>query len=67
MNLRVPRGHNDFKILNGLVPNTDVLRDTVLKQDNILIHYGKRSGEYHTWNFAPQLSVVADFSSPRLV
>ena len=57
MELRIPRSHDDLKILYRIIPHFDIVCNCILKQNNILIHYRQRSGKNTSVNFFYRLSI----------
>ena len=62
MNARVPAGHDHLIILDGPVPQPDIVQHIVLKDDNILIYHGQGGGHDFPGDFIRGLPVKQDLA-----
>ena len=65
--LRVPRGEDHLKILNGIIPHLDVIGDSVLKHNDILIDDRQRTHHDFAGIGTAGFAVKEDFAAPRLI
>ena len=64
MDVSVPGRHDDLKILNGIVPEPDIVGNRILKEDDILIHHRDGTGQDLSGDLLSGFSVKEDPPAP---